>query len=284
MSTLYDEITPFKHRGFFATIIGVLIGGGCLIALPTQAAEGQQFFGASPESFSTFYNFPGAPHIAISNHGNIVRYEGPTGYEHIGIGAFSEGYVLCYGSAAAYDLGDVETGFGAASASCSGPKCTITRNTTDGKMQLKQVITKNAVLERSLNVEMTIKNLTGANLTNVILRRQVDFDVDTGGSLGSGDFTNWFSASEHYSVTAWNNANDHPNDDHAMVVRFFNRTPTTVKFDAKVTEDILDSSCNPVNIAKAAPVQGDYGATMQYNVGTLGGAKSAVLTVQYQRN
>jgi hypothetical protein len=131
---------------------------------------------------------------------------------------------------------------------------------------------------------MTIKNLTGANLTNVILRRQVDFDVDTGGPLGTGDFTNWFGASERDSAFAWNAANEHGGDDHAMVLRFYNRTPTTVKWYAKVTNDILDTSCNPTNLAANGPVQGDYGASLQYNVGTLGGGKTAVLTVQYDRN
>ena len=35
---------------------------------------------------------------------------------------------------------------------------------------------------RSATFEMTVKNLTGGPIGNVILRRQADFDVDTGGA------------------------------------------------------------------------------------------------------
>ena len=53
---------------------------------------------------------------------------------------------------------------------------------------------------------------------------------------------------------------------------------------AKVTSAILDTTCNPTNIAAAGPVLGDCGVTLQYNIGTLGGGASVKNTIKYLRN
>ncbi len=260
----------------------------CMViaGFPLGVSAGQKLAaeGAAPESADTFYNYPGTPKLAVSRSGNVVRYEGPTGYEHLGIGSFSEGYVLCYGAKNAFDTGASQTGFGTPTASCSGSKCTITRNTSDGLLQLKQVITKNASSDRSFGVAMTVKNLTGGNITGVILRRQADLDVDTGGALGTAGFVNWFGSTERDSVTAWNPPNQSPREEHGVVLSRRALSPASIVALAKVTSNILDSSCNPTNIAAGGPVRGDYGATIQFNIGTLNGGKSASAAVQYQRN
>lgn len=272
-----------KLRVLLTALVGILVGYS--VSLPTSAAEVKQTVaGGGAEDSATFYTFPQAPHVAISRHGNLVRFEGPTGYDHIGIGAFSEGYVLCYAATNAYDIGDSEFGFGPSAASCSGMTCTVTRTTTDGKLQLKQVITKNPAADKSVTFVMTLKNLTGASIGGVVLRRQVDFDVDTGGSLGTGDFENWFASTDRDAAFAWNNPTDHASEDHAMILRHYKQIPLSLPRIAKVTDAILDTSCNPTNIAADGPVFGDYGGTIQYNVGTLGGGKSVELTTQYLRN
>ena len=154
------------------------------------SAEPKQSAGVpGPLSSTTFHQFPGLPRVAISAHGNLVRFEGPLGYDHIGVGAFSEGYVLCYGPSRAYDTGSSEAGFNAGTQSCSSNTCTVTRNTTDQKMQLKQVITFDKG-NRTVSFAMTLKNLTKGTITGVVLRRQADLDVDTGGASGTGDFNN----------------------------------------------------------------------------------------------
>jgi hypothetical protein len=258
-----------------------MVAAGCLVATMATAAEPQQSL-ATPEATATFYTFPGTPAIAISRNGNLVRYEGPDGFEHIAVGALSEGYVLCYGSARAYDTGTAEFGFGAASASCSGTACTITRTTSDGRMRLVQRITKGPAFERALNIEMTLTNQSGINFSNVVLRRQVDFDVDTGGRFGTRSFRNRFAATERDSVTAWNAPGDNVSEDHAMLLRRYKTTsPAAV---AKVTGSILDNTCSPANVAPTEPVRGDFGATIQYDVGTLTTGRSVVLGFQYQRN
>ena len=113
-----------------------------IISSGVSAAE-KQSMSSSPDgigakSATTNFTFTGNPIVAISNHGNLVRFEGPTGFDHIGVGAFSEGYVLCYGSSRAWDTGSSESGFAAATFSCNTAKtsCTVTRNTADGKLSL----------------------------------------------------------------------------------------------------------------------------------------------------
>ena len=98
-------------------------------------------------AFKTFQTTAGrGTRITISRGGNIIEYKSPnTGgaqYEHIGVGAFSEGYVICYnptvGNASkAFDTGDSQNGFNAPIPSGS----TVTRTTTDGKVRLKQTFT-----------------------------------------------------------------------------------------------------------------------------------------------
>ncbi len=242
------------------------------------ASAGQSMATVASKSATTFHTFPGAPHVGISNHGNLVRFEGPTGFDHIGVGSLSEGYVLCYGAVNAYDTGSSEFGFGAETKSC-GATCTITRNTADGKLQLKQVISRSTAL-RSATFEMTVKNLTGGPISNVILRRQADLDVDTGGTKGTGSFINWFGAGERDSAFAWNPTNASGGEGHAISIVAVEPT----KAFAKVTNNILDSSCNPTNIAATNPVKGDYGVTLQFNIGTLAGGKSVKNTVKYLRD
>ena len=235
----------------------------------------------------TFYTFPNFPITAISAHGNLVRFDGPVGFEHIGVGTMGEGYVLCYGSTRAYDVGSSESGFAPPTVkSCSGNNCTIVRKTIDNKIEFKQEFHKSSAAElgRNIRVKMTVKNLTASNLTNVVLRRQVDFDVDTGGSKGTGSFVNWFASSQFDSAFAWNSPTDYTEDGHALMLRHLTKIPTAIKTVSKVTEDILDTSCSPANIADSGPIRGDYGATLQYNIGTIPGTKSAVGIVEYQRN
>ena len=264
----------------------VMLTLAVLSVLPWSASAEQKLIpaGPTPESTDTFYTFPGTPILAISRNGNVVRYEGPTGYEHLGIGSFSEGYVLCYGAKIAYDTGALQTGFGASTATCSGSRCTITRNTTDGILQLQQVITKNASSDRSFGVAMTVRNLTGGSVTGIILRRQADLDVDTGGALGTAGFVNWFGSTERDSVTVWNPPNQSAREEHGVVLSRRAVNPASILATAKVTANILDSSCSPANIAASGPVQGDFGASIQFNIGTLQGARSATAGVQYQRN
>lgn len=275
----------------FPCSLGRIARGAAAVALglagwAVQAELGEQGPGSGhggPESTRTYYTFPGRPMVSVSLHGNIVRFEGPTGYDHLGGGTVGEGYVLCYNGRRAWDVGNSESGFGSTVANCSGNSCSFTRHTTDGLLRLTQVISKNEI-ERAVNVEMTVTRLGGNSLSGVVLRRQADFDVDAAGSLGSGQYVSWFGASERESVFAWNPTNGTANEGHGITLRQIIRRPGTVPYQAKVTSQILDNSCSPGNLAANGPVQGDYGASLQYNVGTLSQGGSFYGRVQYQRN
>ncbi|WP_157119133.1 hypothetical protein [Azohydromonas lata] len=279
-STIY--IRPLAAGSAMLCAAGLAAG---LAALPAAAAPGEQGMGAGvrSESTDTYYVYPGRPRVWLSRHGNLTRFEGPAGYDHIGGGTVGEGYVLCYNSRIAYDVGYTESGFGTSTASCSGSTCTVTRTTTDGLFRLRQVISKDTV-QRAVTIEMTLTKLGQTTASNVTLRRQVDFDVDASGSLGSNNFTSWFGATERESAFAWNPANYTANEGHMIMLRHLERVPSYVPYTAKVTFSILDTSCNPTNAAAYGPVEGDYGATIQYNVGSMG--QGAVFTgrVQYLRN
>jgi hypothetical protein len=260
---------------------------GSLCSLPARAELGEQSLAsgslATPESTAVFYEYPGRPRVWLSAHGNVVRFEGPQGYDHIGVGTIIEGYVLCYNGKVAWDLGFSETGFGPSVASCSGNTCTVTRNTTDNQFRLRQVISKDS-LQRALTVEMTLTRMQGGAAGGVVLRRHADFDVDVGGSLGSGNFTSWFGATERESVWAWNPINYTPNEGHMIMLRQIERRPASVQYFAKVLSGIGDTSCSPGNVAANGPAEGDFAGTIQYNIGFMGQGGVFVGKVQYMRN
>lgn len=262
----------------WAATLGLIVlaaPGGPAVA----AGATKQSAGPSTKSTTIFHRFAGLPMVGITNHGNIVTFEAPPGFEHIGIGAVGEGYVLCYGSVNAYDVGGSESGFGTSSASCKGSSCTITRKTSDGKLEFKQAIsTGNA--DRSARFVMTIKNLTKSSIPGLVVRRQADLDVDTGGSKGTGDFTNDFGASEREMVVAWNAINASGSQGNSVSLTPEGLTPTF----AKVTDSILESSCSPTNIAANGPVRGDYGGTLEWRLGSLPGGASKTITAVYRRN
>jgi hypothetical protein len=268
----------------------LLVASAVGLSATALAEEGEQSLGDVSAALSTvFYTFPGRPIVAISQAGNVLRFEGPIGYDHVGVGAVGEGYVLCYNTVRAYDVGNSFSGFSTPTASCSGQKCTINRVTTDGKMRLTQVIEKPTDPgNRSLKITMELTNLSSQTVKNVVLRRQVDLDVDTGGSLGTGNFTNRF-ASTFDSAWGWNAPFDYPfNEVHAVMLSKLKVNPTsafkTPRSRGIITADILDTSCAPPDIAQSGPVRGDFGASIQFNIQNMARNKSATAIVEYRRN
>jgi hypothetical protein len=229
----------------------------------------------STESTTIIYQFPGPPKISVSSHGNIVIFDGPTGYNHI----YAEGYVLCYGGISAYDIGRSETGFAAGTSSCKGTTCTFTRNTIDNRLQLQQVFTSDRG-NRAISIAMTVRNLTSSPITGVVLRRHGDADVDAYGSAGAGTINNWFASSELDSAFAWNATNDAGTEGHAMVLSA--KTPR--QGIAKVTDFYGDTSCRPADVTASGPNWGDHALSLEHDLGTLAGRAARTVTVKYTRN
>jgi hypothetical protein len=233
----------------------------------------------------------GGTQAVISTHGNLISYFSPNSstsghYEHVGVGAFSEGYVLCYTNPSsgrnvdAFDTGSSESGFGASTTTLS--PVTVTRTTSDGVLRLKQTISFDAATN-SVFFTMVVTNLKGVRVRNIVLRRQVDFDTDTGGANGWATFENWHANDTHGSVWAWNAPASAPAGDeaHNMVLRNYQ---THVEQFAYVTGDILDNSCNADSkLPSDGPHFGDYGDTLMYPLGSLAAHASTNAGVQYLR-
>src|SRR5215216_6504954 len=118
--------------------------------------------------------------VKVSNHGNLLSFESPAGQEAVFTGR--EGYALCSqggGVVRGHDTGGVEAGFGPPKFKQPNPgkfPLTITRNTTDGNFQLKQVWSKPDATEKDVTLTMTVKNISNSAL-GVLLSRSGDFDV-----------------------------------------------------------------------------------------------------------
>ncbi len=251
-----------------------------------HAASRQSNASPNAVTVTNFHTFTtssdGGTTVRISTTGNVYSFESPTGFEHINAGNDLEGYVLCYtpsgGSPVnAYDMTEFSSGFGAATHSAGAP-FTVTRNTSDAKLKLTQVFAFNST-GKTMTVTMTVKNLTGATVSAVTLRRQVDFDVDTAGVNGWAGFFNWFAATKD-SASAWNDPATATGDAHGMVLRHLKGGTHTPQY----TNAIGDTSCDVSGGGGTTPTQGDLGATISYAVGNLSAGASKVISVQYVRD
>jgi len=128
--------------------------------------------------------------VKVSNHGNLLSFESPAGQEAVFQGR--EGYAICTTGGSTHngnDTGDVEVGFGAPTfvqPTAGKFPLTVTRNTTDGKFQLKQVWAKPDAIEKDVTVTMTLTNRSNAAIQGVFLARSGDFDVgDSSTDLGA---------------------------------------------------------------------------------------------------
>lgn len=250
-----------------------LLGLGITTLLVSIAASA----GTTPwHTFTT--SSDGGTTYRVSTDGNVYSIESPTGYEHINVGDVFEGYALCYltDTIQAYDYANSAGGFGTATHTSTSP-FTVTRNTLDGKVQLKQVFTFNAT-SKSLNIVMTVKNLTGSSLS-VDLTRIADFDVDVGGTNGFAQFgDNWFARTRD-SVFAWNDAGDFLVPTHGLVLRHLKQSSGAfhvAKIPSFVNCDT--DSGNPLSLA-----HGDYIGSVHYDFSLAGGASKSV-TIQYMRD
>lgn len=272
------------------------------VALPlsTSAASGaggKTTGGVDPLSTDVRKTFRttagGGTTATVSSHGNVVDYLSPDSasagrYEHMGVGAIGEGYVLCYrtgtGTFNAHDLGSSETNFGPSTVlSETATAITVQRDTTDGKVTLTQTLSFDG-RARAVTVKMTVKNNTASPIPGTVIRRQVDFDVDTGGVDGWAGFRNWHARTSLTGVFAWNDPAAAPADKeaHGMLLRFIASSDAGAR-STHVTSDILDTSCRADSRLGATPQLGDFGDTLLYEMGTLPSNGSKFVTVEYAR-
>jgi len=258
----------------------------CILYLPSLSFAQQDISTPRPHNSVTFSGDDTT--VGVDGDGHIIQFESPAGYEHIGVGAFSEGYVLCYqppGSSVvnAFDVapGSGGQGFGPSESIPGGNF--VTRSTVDGLVLLNQAFSFDPDT-RSLTITMRVRNRSRVTLSNVVVRRQVDFDIDTGGASGWAGFSNNHANSTQDSVFAWNSPSRAPAGREAHQMELAHLLGSRDHL-AKVTPGILDTDCSPNSIADDGPViEQDRGDTLQYNIGAILPGQTATIRIRYSRS
>ena len=147
--------------------------------------------------------------VSVSDAGNLLSFESPQGVQSVS----REGYALCsggFGTVHGYDIGSEQAGFGPPTFSQPNGRgtfpLTVTRNTTDGKLQLKQVWAKPDAAEKAVTVTMTAKNRTSSKISGVVISRFGDFDAGGFDTFGNG-YTDRGSRTDA-SVFQWDDYGD----------------------------------------------------------------------------
>ena len=254
----------------------------------------------------------GAAEIGVNGQGNIIEFESPLTYDHIGVGALSEGYVVAWdsvfgGQIVIHDVNGFNNanGFGwGAAAFVPGGNFSV-RYSHDGSVKLTQTFTPDCD-QRKLVVEHEVQNCTGGfdaicsgggvQLNNVCLARQVDFDVDTGDGQGGNrlitfgggaNFINNHAASQDAYI-AWNDKGDGQAGNfeaHSMHLSILNPQRGPVFSVAKVTNNILDVTCPANDVAFANPRLGfDDGGRIEATTDDIAPGEAVTLLLEYKRD
>jgi len=171
----------------------------------------------------------------------------------------------------AFDTGSSAAAFAAPYFLGTGP-VRVFRTTADGFLDFRQTFGFSGS-DKSLKITMKVTNLSGLLVTGIVLRRQVDFDID--GLFGANNH----ATTGADSVSAWNDPGAVA-ESHGMVLRHTSQS-SGVSHTASVTSGILDTACSPAS--PGTPVVGDYGDTVRYVIGTLKPGTSKTVKVDYHR-
>jgi len=215
----------------------------------------------------------------VSNHGNLLSFESPAGQEAAVPAA--EGYALCTDTFTVHghDTGGVEEGFGPPKFKQPNPgkfPLTITRKTTDGEFQLKQVWSKPDATEKDVTLTMTVKNLSNATIFDIALSRSGDFDVGPG-ATDQGARTD-------DSVWLW----DEPGTDNPagglMLKALTFGTPHSPRIEAQSDWATTGTRqrCSPFP-ATTPTARGDFAMRVAYNLGFLSPGQSKTVKLEYGR-
>jgi hypothetical protein len=139
----------------------------------------------------------------VTGNGNITQLMGPYTYEHIQVGAYTEGYGLCSAGVNYYDYAAMGDSYNWGPATIVGTPGTfpfqVIRTTTDGLFTLTQTFSQTTT-EKLVKIAMKLKNNVPIAKT-VTLMRFVDIDAtgvispntfDYGWDSAWGYRENWF--------------------------------------------------------------------------------------------
>src|SRR5215217_967926 len=219
--------------------------------------------------------------VKVSNHGNLTSFESPAGQEQVFGGR--EGYTLCSGGGPVvhgHDTGLVEGGFGAPTFSQPNGAgtfpLTVTRNTTDGKFQLKQVWNNPDAIEKDVTVTMTLKNLSSATIESVVMSRTGDFDV--------GASSNDLAAATEDSVWQWDDrfGVDRPAGGVMLTALTFGTTHGP-RVETANTWTTTRAQCPTNEVGTPTPSVQDLTMRVFYFLGNLSAGQSKTVKYKYSR-
>lgn len=219
--------------------------------------------------------------FCLSDHGNILQLQSPANYRQVTV---REGYVTCgTGAANAFDAGNAEGGWEDATTitqpgGANTLPVTIIRQTTDGKLQLKQTFEWNGD-EREITVTMVLKNLSGASLTDVKLARY--FDADLSSSLNAGDSADDIYHKDEDSVLGKDNGSGAGHHGLSLTALSFAQAHSTA-VESFFNFSNTRSTCTPV-AASVPTAAGDFVGRVTYSIGTLSAGASKTVKVLYRR-
>lgn len=244
---------------------------------------------ALPTKKASFTSGSGATylHIEVSDHGNLLAFESPQGQVQTGT---EEGYAVCSGDSSfthhGYDIGSgIESGFGTptfAQPNGAGTfPLTVTRNTTDGKFQLKQVWAKPDATEKDITVTMTLKNRSSSTINTPALSRTGDFQVGaTASDWGARTDDSAFQWDDH------SNGPDHPANGLQLTALTFATKHLAFIQSASLFNDpnIGATTCSPAtDTGTPTTAAGDWAMKVNYVLGNLSAGASESVKYEYSR-
>ena len=287
---------------FIAAILAI----SAFAALPVVAVNPKNIAPSShPTSAHSVYQ--GLLRIGISDYGELLYsnvesagLEYPDGYEHIAAGWWGEGYFVAYKNATgdhwAYAMfdersnsswGDPYRGFLPVAYTVIEDSATTLRvdvrtETDDGMLRLDQefYMPKD---ENYVQITMTLTNIGTETITDVVLKRCVDLDIDTGGINGWAGFDNIFDIDYTRNIVYAYTTETYPYDPRPPGVEShyvgIAGCPTADYYDVDDWDDYYQRD-SPINFI-SYPVFGDYMATQQWNFGTMDPGDSKTVNVIY---
>jgi hypothetical protein len=271
------------------TLALVLVGGVAISKQPQDQPD--KGSGSIPRSTVVKASFANGSDnnflgVKVSDHGNLTSFESPAGQEQVFAG--NEGYAVCSGGGLTvhgHDTGSVVGGFAAPTFSqpngAGAFPLTVTRRTTDGKFQLTQVWAKPDTVEKDVTFAMTLKNISSATVTGVLLSRSGDFDI--GNSTNSS--TDRGAATDD-SVWLWDDISTGDPGGLMLTALTFGTSRSARVEVAGVwgdpvsgsrTKCLFPSETTPTNPA------GDFAMRMTYELGTFNAGQSKTVKYLYGR-
>jgi hypothetical protein len=260
----------------------------CLLASTTASAQTEQATGLveTPESIEstcppaqTFTFGSGATRFSfcISTHGNVQNLVSPSASKHI---TTAEGYIVCgSGFNNSWDTGSDDESYGwnepIAVSQPGGPHTfplTIIRQSTDGRFQLRQVFDWEPE-QRELFITMVLKNTSAAAITNLMLARYFDGNIDD----------QWNNIYDGDSDSVWGR-NPSSGARHGLMLSALSLAQPHMAGVERETDWFYSKTICPTTEWTGPPLSNnDYVGRLTFKLGTLNPGQIKTVKVLYRR-